>query len=128
MALIGDAAFCVSLLAGQGSALAMISAYVLAGELADAGDRYTEAFAHYETLMRGYIERKQRGAQRFAGALAPRTPLGMIFRNLVVRSFSVPGLVRLVIGRDIADELELPSYRWPEHQMRAQHRDPTISM
>ena len=37
VALIGDAAFCVSLLAGQGSALAMISAYVLAGELAQRG-------------------------------------------------------------------------------------------
>ena len=36
VALVGDAAFCVSLLAGQGSALAMISAYVLAGELATA--------------------------------------------------------------------------------------------
>jgi hypothetical protein len=32
--LIGDAAFCVSLLAGQGSALAMTAAYVMAGELA----------------------------------------------------------------------------------------------
>ena len=39
VALVGDAAFCVSLLAGQGSALAMISAYVLAGELASAGGR-----------------------------------------------------------------------------------------
>ncbi|WP_244482735.1 hypothetical protein [Mesorhizobium sp. Root102] len=39
IALTGDAAFCLSLLAGQGSALAMISAYVLAGELfrADGG-------------------------------------------------------------------------------------------
>ena len=45
IALIGDAAFCVSLLAGQGSALAMISAYVLAGELASAGGRYQEAFS-----------------------------------------------------------------------------------
>ena len=36
VALVGDAAFCVSLLAGQGSALAMTSAYVLAGELARA--------------------------------------------------------------------------------------------
>jgi 2-polyprenyl-6-methoxyphenol hydroxylase-like FAD-dependent oxidoreductase len=33
VALIGDATFCPSLLAGQGSALAMIAAYVLAGEL-----------------------------------------------------------------------------------------------
>jgi 2-polyprenyl-6-methoxyphenol hydroxylase-like FAD-dependent oxidoreductase len=44
IALIGDAAFCASLLAGQGSALAMISAYVLAGELAQAGGRYQQAF------------------------------------------------------------------------------------
>ena len=37
VALVGDAAFCVSLMAGQGSALAMTAAYVLAGELAKAG-------------------------------------------------------------------------------------------
>ncbi len=122
VALIGDAAFCVSLLAGQGSALAMISAYVLAGELAVAGDRYTEAFAQYEARLRGYIERKQRGAQRFAGGLAPRTLFGMTFRNLVVRSFSVPGLARLVIGKDIADELELPDYRWPSAGRAADKR------
>jgi 2-polyprenyl-6-methoxyphenol hydroxylase-like FAD-dependent oxidoreductase len=36
VALAGDAAFCVSLLAGQGSALAMISAYLLAGEIGAA--------------------------------------------------------------------------------------------
>jgi 2-polyprenyl-6-methoxyphenol hydroxylase-like FAD-dependent oxidoreductase len=36
IAVVGDAAFCVSLLAGQGSALAMISAFMLAGELAEA--------------------------------------------------------------------------------------------
>jgi hypothetical protein len=35
-ALVGDAAYWVSLLAGQGSALAMTGAYVLAGELARA--------------------------------------------------------------------------------------------
>ena len=37
IALVGDAAFCVSLLAGQGAALAMLSAYVLAGERQGAG-------------------------------------------------------------------------------------------
>ncbi|CUT10963.1 monooxygenase FADbinding [Bradyrhizobium sp.] len=112
VALIGDAAFCVSLLAGQGSALAMISAYVLAGELAMAGGGCLEAFAGYEARLKSYIGRKQRGAERFAGALAPRTRVGMLFRNVVVRSFSIPGLARLAIGRDIADELELPDYRW----------------
>jgi 2-polyprenyl-6-methoxyphenol hydroxylase-like FAD-dependent oxidoreductase len=43
VALVGDAAFCVSLTAGQGSALAMTAAYVLAGELAAAGGRHERA-------------------------------------------------------------------------------------
>ena len=60
VALIGDAAFCVSLLAGQGSALAMISAYVLAGELAYAGGRHEQAFDRYEAFLRNYINRSKR--------------------------------------------------------------------
>ena len=52
VALVGDAAFCVSLLAGQGSALAMTSAYVLAGELAKAGGRHDVAFREYEAYLR----------------------------------------------------------------------------
>jgi 2-polyprenyl-6-methoxyphenol hydroxylase-like FAD-dependent oxidoreductase len=66
VALVGDAAFCVSLLAGQGSALAMTSAYVLAGELAKAGGRHELAFREYEAFLRSYIETKQR--QRPNGA------------------------------------------------------------
>ncbi|MGE5159730.1 MAG: FAD-binding domain [Gemmatimonas sp.] len=113
VALIGDAAFCVSLLAGQGSALAMISAYVLAGELAAAHGRYQEAFARYDALLRSYIDRKQRGAERFAGAFAPKTRAGLLFRNLVIRTFAIPGLARFAVGRDIADALDLPDYSWP---------------
>ncbi len=116
IALIGDAAFCVSLLAGQGSALAMTSAYVLAGELARAEGRYEEAFSAYESRLRSYIGAKQRGAQRFAAAFAPRTPWGLWFRNQIVRAFSLPGAARLVIGRDIADKLDLPRYRWDDRE------------
>ena len=113
IALVGDAAFCVSLLAGQGSALAMISAYVLAGELGAAEGRYQHAFARYEALLRSYIGAKQRGAERFATAFAPKTRAGMWFRNLVIKAFAVPGLARLAVGRDIADALQLPCYGWP---------------
>jgi 2-polyprenyl-6-methoxyphenol hydroxylase-like FAD-dependent oxidoreductase len=52
VALIGDAAFCPSLLAGQGAALAMISAYVLAGELGECEGRPEIAFTRYEQLLR----------------------------------------------------------------------------
>ena len=115
IALVGDAAFCVSLAAGQGAALAMISAYVLAGELARAGGRYEEAFGKYEALLRGYIDRKQRGAERFAAAFAPRTRWGLWFRTQMIRAFAFPGLGRLAVGRDIIDALRLPDYRWPSH-------------
>ncbi len=113
VALVGDAAFCVSLLAGQGSALAMISAYLLAGELAAAQGRFQEAFGRYEMLLRGYIAAKQRGAERFASVFAPKTSAGLSFRNLVIRAFAIPGLARLTVGRDIADTLQLPNYQWP---------------
>lgn len=113
IALVGDAAFCVSLLAGQGSALAMISAYVLAGELADAHGQYQQAFGKYEARLRSYVGAKHRGAERFAGALAPKTRTGLYFRNLVIKAFAIPGLARLAIGRDIVDTLQLPDYRWP---------------
>jgi 2-polyprenyl-6-methoxyphenol hydroxylase-like FAD-dependent oxidoreductase len=79
VALAGDAAFCVSLLAGQGSALAMISAYVLAGELAAADGKYQHAFGSYEGPLRSYIGGKQCGAERFARAFAPKTHAGYFF-------------------------------------------------
>ena len=119
VALVGDAAFCVSLLAGQGSALAMISAYVLAGELASAPGQYQRAFGRYETLLRGYISAKQRGAERLAGVFAPKTRLGLSFRNLVIKAFALPGLAKLAIGRDIADSLKLPEYGWRSPGRRA---------
>jgi 2-polyprenyl-6-methoxyphenol hydroxylase-like FAD-dependent oxidoreductase len=106
--LLGDAAFCVSLLAGQGSALAIVAAYVLAGEL--AGGDIGNGLANYERLLRPYIELKQAGATRFAGALAPRTHFGMWFRNLVMQALGLPGVSKLAVGREITDRLSLPNY------------------
>jgi 2-polyprenyl-6-methoxyphenol hydroxylase-like FAD-dependent oxidoreductase len=112
VALVGDAAFCVSLLAGQGSALAMTSAYVLAGQLAKAGGRHEMAFREYEAFLRSYIETKQVGAARFGGALAPKTQWGLWFRNQVMNAFTLPGLARLAVGREITEKLVLPDYSW----------------
>jgi 2-polyprenyl-6-methoxyphenol hydroxylase-like FAD-dependent oxidoreductase len=111
IALVGDAAFCVSLMAGQGSALAMTAAYVLAGELGRC-DSHAEAFQRYERLLRTYIETKQRAAVTFGGAFAPKTALGLAFRNLVIKATAIPGFARLTFGRDISDKLTLPEYSW----------------
>ena len=110
--LVGDAAFCVSLMAGQGSALAMTSAYVLAGELAKAIGRHEEAFRNYEMRLRAYISSKQKGAERFSAAFAPKTCWGLFLRNQVIKACAIPGLARLMFGRDIVDTLQLPDYGW----------------
>ena len=113
IALLGDAAYCVSLMAGQGSALAMVGAYVLAGEMAKASGRHTEGFANYERVLRSFIETKQQGATRFAGAFAPKTQWGLFLRNQVIKVAAFPGVARLTFGRDIIDRLRLPEYSWP---------------
>ncbi len=109
VALIGDAAFCVSLLAGQGSALAMTSAYVLAGELARAHGRHDEAFSSYERLLRPYLATKQKGAERFASSFVPKTRWGLFMRNQILKAFRIPIVARLA-SRDIIDHLKLPDY------------------
>lgn len=110
VALVGDAAFCVSLLAGQGSALAMTAAYVLAGELKRAGGDYRTAFARYQEVLGPFIAKKQAAAERFAGSFAPASQFGLFLRNQIVRLFSIPLVAELALGRDLRDTVELPDY------------------
>jgi 2-polyprenyl-6-methoxyphenol hydroxylase-like FAD-dependent oxidoreductase len=58
--LAGDAAHCSSPMSGQGTSLALLGAYILAGELAHAGHDHERGFANYEATFRGYVERTQR--------------------------------------------------------------------
>ncbi|MGH9271654.1 MAG: FAD-dependent monooxygenase [Ilumatobacteraceae bacterium] len=55
VALVGDAGYCASPMSGRGSSLAMIGAYVLAGELAAAGGDHAAAFAEYDQVMRPFV-------------------------------------------------------------------------
>ncbi|WP_199199014.1 FAD-dependent monooxygenase [Amycolatopsis sp. CA-128772] len=59
VALLGDAAFSSSPLSGQGTGLALVGAYLLAGELAAAGWDPVAGFARYEALMRPFVEANQ---------------------------------------------------------------------
>ena len=78
VALLGDAAFCVSLMAGQGSALAMAAGYVLAGELGGDGGRHDEAFRNTEALLRSTVASKRKAAERFSAAFAPQNRVGPV--------------------------------------------------
>jgi 2-polyprenyl-6-methoxyphenol hydroxylase-like FAD-dependent oxidoreductase len=58
--LLGDAGYCPSPLSGLGTAVALVGAYVLAGELRAAGDDPAAGLRAYEARMRPWVERVQR--------------------------------------------------------------------
>src|SRR6516225_6498675 len=109
-ALVGDAAACVSLMAGQGSILAMAEAYMLAGELRDCGGDYGAAFARYEQRLMVFLQRKQLSVAKSASSIAPRTAFGITFRNLVLRLMRLRYVVDFFIGRELRDQVQLPDY------------------
>ena len=110
IALVGDAAAAVSLLAGEGTGLAIAEAYVLAGELAGAGGDHQVAFARYEERLRPFLQAKQRSAAKFASTFAPRTRLGLALRNLGTELMRIPLFADYLVGRDLRDDIELPEY------------------
>lgn len=59
VALVGDAGYCCSPLSGQGTSVALLGAYVLAGELKAAGDDYELGFANYHREFHDYVKRNQ---------------------------------------------------------------------
>lgn len=108
VALIGDAAACVSLLAGEGTGLAMAEAYVLAAELAAAKGDHRAAFAAYERRMMPFLEKKQRSAANFASSFVPKSALGLAFRNVVTRLLGIEAVANWFIVRDLRDDIVLP--------------------
>lgn len=109
-ALVGDAAACVSLMAGQGSILAMAEAYVLAGELRNCGGDYGAAFARYQERLMPLLKRKQQSVAKYGSSIAPKTAFGIMFRNLVLRLSRLPFVVDFFIGRELRDQVQLPDY------------------
>jgi 2-polyprenyl-6-methoxyphenol hydroxylase-like FAD-dependent oxidoreductase len=109
-ALLGDAAACVSLLAGEGVGLAMAEAYVLAGELHRCRGNHIAAFARYQERMMPFLRRKQVSAVKFASSFAPKTTFGITFRNNVTRLLRIPFIANFLIGRVLRDDIKLPDY------------------
>ena len=60
VALLGDAGYSASPISGQGNNLALVGAYVLAGELKQAGGNYNRAFNRYNELLHPFVEANQK--------------------------------------------------------------------
>lgn len=105
--LIGDAAGCLTLLAGQGSHMAMAGAYVLA----DCLEKYSShnaGFDEYERFIKPIIDKKQKEARRLANLFVPsacsrpwlrRFVLKLLFSRIgIIFSFSLFGSKSILKG------------------------------
>ena len=107
-ALLGDAGYCASPISGMGTSLALVGAYVLAGELARQPD-HRDAFAAYESVMRPYVGRAQRLPPFTPRAALPRSRAGIRVLNTALNVASRPPLNRLG-GSPPAEAIALPTY------------------
>jgi len=108
--LLGDAAY-GGTLGGQGTSLAIVGAFVLANELAHARSP-EQAFARYEARLRPYASGCQKGAMRVGGFFAPRSALGILFRNAMYRlltSRAMAGMFERLV-KSTASDFALPAY------------------
>ncbi|MEU8383610.1 FAD-dependent monooxygenase [Streptosporangium sp. NPDC048865] len=104
--LLGDAAH-GNTLGGFGTGLAVVGAYVLAGELAAAGGDHRTAFRRYEEILRGYARVTRKGN---AGPfLAPATWRRIRMRNWIFkRRFLLRAMLR--ITDRFATDIRLEDY------------------
>lgn len=105
VALVGDAAYAPSFLTGQGSSLALVGAYMLAGSLADRG--HAAGFAAYEHNTRQFVTVNQELVGEGDAALFPTTAQALKLRNDMLRNLSAMPAAE---GRPAHSALTLPEF------------------
>ena len=92
VALVGDAGYCPSPLSGQGTSLALVGAYVLAGALQATGGDHGAAFAAYQRRMRDFVARNQQIAIGNTKRFIPQTRRQIWLQNQAIRTLPyLPG-------------------------------------
>lgn len=109
---VGDAAWCVTPLAGGGSSLALIGPYVLAASLQDAD--VDAGLAAFESWMRPLVEETQDLPPGVPGIAYPTSRLGVSALRAGIRvaaSAPVRRIAAKAFGGAATDERPLPSIR-----------------
>ncbi|MGB3482687.1 MAG: FAD-dependent monooxygenase [Mycobacterium sp.] len=114
--LLGDAGYAPTPFTGSGTALALVGAYVLAGELKQRRD-YAAAFSSYERLMRPYVEDTHKKlSPRVIRFIHVRNRLEVALAHIVWRVFAHRFTQRLLALRatrpkkSTATDFVLPDY------------------
>jgi 2-polyprenyl-6-methoxyphenol hydroxylase-like FAD-dependent oxidoreductase len=111
VALIGDAGASPSPLTGLGTSVALVQAYVLAGELTAAGGDHRRAFDRWEQLCRPYVASAQDLPPGGAAGFAPKSQLAITMQLLSMR-MAQRWPVRPLLEKQFnkAADLRLPIY------------------
>ncbi len=108
--LLGDAAWCPTPLTGLGTSLALVGAYVLAGELAGTDD-VAVALRRYEQVLRPYVSAAQQLPPGGVKAFAPTGALDIRLRTAGMRWMTRWPLKQLIARQfDKAGDIALPDY------------------
>jgi 2-polyprenyl-6-methoxyphenol hydroxylase-like FAD-dependent oxidoreductase len=105
VALVGDAGY-GNTLGGFGTGLAVVGAYVLAGELATADGDHAAGYARYDEIMGQYV--KTTSFSNVGRFMAPKTGWGIRGRNWLLGSRAF-GLM-MKYGDKAANDIDLADY------------------
>ncbi|MEU4429010.1 FAD-dependent oxidoreductase, partial [Actinoplanes sp. NPDC024001] len=109
--LLGDAAYAVSLLAGQGASLAVAGACLLAAELTGRAP-IGEALIGYEQALRPVVTETQERARRGTRWFVPATRTQRWLRRTALRSAGLPLADRLLATAVVGKRSALPRDRY----------------
>jgi 2-polyprenyl-6-methoxyphenol hydroxylase-like FAD-dependent oxidoreductase len=118
--LVGDAGYCPGPAVGGSTSLAVLGAYVLAGELAQAGGDHVRAFASYEREMAEPVRRSRAFARGAAKTVIPGSPAAVwaVTRGLQLVSLLPASLTRTIAtmntkGVRMHDSMPVKDYAAP---------------
>ena len=107
LVLLGDAGYGATF-GALGTGTAVVGAYVLAGELARAGNDHRIAFEQYEARLRKAVSATQDGS-RAGQFLAPSTRFGITARNRMLDTrFFLNQMLKM--AQKMSNLIELPDY------------------
>jgi 2-polyprenyl-6-methoxyphenol hydroxylase-like FAD-dependent oxidoreductase len=117
VALVGDAGYCPGPAVGGSTSIAVLGAYVLAGELARARGDYAQAFAAYEREMADSVRRSRAFARTMAKGIVPSSTAGVwaLTAGAQLISMLPAGLTKAVArlntkGVRLYDSMRVPDY------------------
>jgi 2-polyprenyl-6-methoxyphenol hydroxylase-like FAD-dependent oxidoreductase len=131
--LCGDAGYCASPLSGMGTSLALVGAYMLAGELGPAGSfepqRIDPALRRYESVLRPYVAR----CQKLPGGIDGYAPMSK--RNIASTANAMKWVQRWPLRAyaarkwfSTAEAIDLPEYRFTLRSQRVPRVRPNVGV